>query len=172
MMVSFKELQAAGLLSAFKKAIDEKDLLEIIKCLKNPLLKISHEMAVQLADFLDPNGAPRKTGTKPSLTRLKQKRNYEIVFIYKHLCKNLEFARYFLNPQKYEFDLVEGEDLTDADGSFAPVWKHPGLDRTRNETLKPKRSDIKTYLCERYRIKSRTFDTILRTQSKKRKAET
>ena len=79
---------------------------------------------------------------------------------------NLELARLILNQNKEAFFLIEDSELWDAAGNFAPQWKYPHAKSKRKTTPKPKRGDIKAWICDRYKIGSRTFDDLLADYNK------
>lgn len=166
-MISIKELGAEWVLSELERAIREEDGAVIGKCLENPLLSPPPDTLLKLANFLNPNGPRRKTGTKPSLTRRHQERDYHIALYYKHLCKNLEFERYVRNQERLEFKLEEGKPTHDENGNFAPVWKYPDLERKRNTIPLPTREKIEEFIRERYGIGERLFEKILAASNKK-----
>ncbi len=167
-MISIEELGNRYDLFAFERAINEGDIPEIVKLLKKPLLNLSHETRLKLAACLDPdNPKPKKTGSKPRVTRNNEIRNQNIFFIYRHLCRNLELARYILNAHREEFDIVDDDHLTDENGEFAPAWKYPEKERSRNAVPIPLYEQIQEYVCNSYGISGRTFDSILSKGNKK-----
>ncbi|MFZ2399639.1 MAG: hypothetical protein WAW31_13365 [Smithella sp.] len=156
-------------LAQVQKEVDEKNLLyaietgnrgDIVKHLRRLPVNVTPEVALKLADYLDPNRKPIKCGPKP-----KKKRSWAygavIVGEYLFLCESLELARLVLNQDKEAFFLIEDSELWDADGNFAPQWKYPHAKRKRETTPKPKRGGIKAWICDRYKIGSRTFDDLL-----------
>lgn len=156
-------------LAQVQKEVDEKNLLyaietgnrpDIVKYLKKLADNITPNIVNKLADYLDLDRKPIKCGPKP-----KQKRAWAysavIVGEYLFLCENLELARLVLNHDKEAFFLIEESELWDAEGNFSPQWKHLYAKRKRETTPKPKRGDIKAWICDRYKIGSRTFDDLL-----------
>jgi len=161
-------------LAQVQKEVDEKNLLYaietgnrpvIVKYLKKLSDNVTREVALKLADYLDLDRKPIKCGPKP-----KKKRAWAygavIVGEYLFLCDNLELARFILNQDKEAFFLIEDSELWDADGNFAPQWKYPHAKSKRKNTPKPKRGDIKAWVCDRYKIGSRTFDDLLADYNK------
>ncbi len=167
-MISLKDLEGKGVLSSFERAIKEDDLPEIVRLLKHPLLNLSHENRLKLAACLDPdNPKPKKTGSKPRFTRNLAMRNFVIATEYRHLCRNLEFARYILNLHREEFNLVDGAPLTDENGEFAPVWKYPERERSRNAISLPSCKEIQEYLSDLRGIEAQTLQKIITKTNKK-----
>lgn len=160
-------------LAQVQKEVDEKNFLHaietgnrpvIVKYLKKLSDNVTPEVALKLADYLE-DRKPIKCGPKP-----KKKRTWAygavIVGEYLFLCDNLELARFILNQDKEAFFLIEDSELWDADGNFAPQWKYPHAKSKRKNTPKPNRGDIKAWVCDRYKIGSRTFDDLLADYNK------
>jgi hypothetical protein len=146
-------------------AIETGNRPDIVKYLKKLADNITPDIVNKLADYLDPDRKPIKCGPKP-----KQKRAWAygavIVGEYLFLCENLELARLILNHDKEAFFLIEQSELWDAEGNFSPQWKYPYAKRKRETTPKPKRGDISAWICQRYKISSRTFDDLLAAYKK------
>ena len=155
-------------LAQVQKEVDEKNILYaietgdrsvIVKCLREQANNVTPEVALKLARYLDPDRKPIKCGPKP---KKKQSWAYGAIIVgeYLFLCENLELARIVLNQDKEAFFLIEDSSLWDADGNLAPQWKYPHAKRKRETTPKPKRGDIKAWICDRYKIIPRTFDDL------------
>lgn len=156
----YRGFDEAKLAEALDK--DTFNLRTVAECLRRLASgQISLDVVNKLADYLDP-GKPNpryKEGPKP---KKKQSWAYGAVIVgdYLFLCENLELARIVLNQDKEEFFLIEDSELWDADGNLAPRWKYPHAKRKRETTPKPKRGDIKAWICDRYKISPRTFDDL------------
>jgi len=147
------------------EAIETGNRPVIVKCLREQADTITPDIIKKLADYLDPDRKPIKSGPKPRKKRSWMFGN-QVIGLYLFLCENREFARYALNSDKEEFFLVENSEHWDAEDNFAPQWKYPLAKRKREIVKLPNKGQIKDLVCVMYKISNRTFDDLLAAYNK------
>lgn len=137
-----------------------------IRRLSKAGISIPPEMAVLLADLIDPERVPISSGPKPTD---KRERDYFIGLQYRYLCTDVELAKAMVYREKKVFALVTPYNFLEETIRLRipgwkwpfPGWKYPDRERERNQYPKPLKQDIKALLMQGHGIESRQLDTIL-----------
>ncbi len=166
-MISMKDTNRQSNEWYLKEAITIGDRPEIVARLRYIDYPLPVEIVQALADYLDPDRPAMKTGRKPRPYKTWAFEQACMLY-YEYGCRDLEAQRLFMNFDKEEFQLVDGSDLSDDKGHFAPVWKHPHLERERNKTPLPGKGEIRDRICQEMGISARTFDKILAKHNRER----
>jgi hypothetical protein len=165
-MTDLNELQNQYDEKLLSDAIESGSIPVIVEQLRKLSGNIPPAIILKLADYLDPNRKPIRSGPKQK-KKLSFVGTVTYLGLFLYLSENKEEARLFFNHEKEAFALVENSEIYDAVGNFSPKWKYPHAERKRQAVPLPTKGDIKDWFCEMHGISNRTFDKVLARYNKK-----
>jgi hypothetical protein len=122
------------------------------------------DIVSKLADMIDPD-KPQRLGRKPK-DGANAIRDYEALRVWILASFDKELARFLMNQGKIAFHLCQDiKHISNwAEGkTFAPVWKHQDMHRTREQTSYPSQTELKKYVCAVYgNISGRYLDSLVK----------